>query len=46
MAEFVGKDLGEGTRDVKEYDRYCHFVAGLVGEGEEGGGCGAQATRH
>ncbi|GMH89397.1 hypothetical protein TL16_g11445, partial [Triparma laevis f. inornata] len=33
MAEFVGKDLGEGTRDVKEYDRYCHFVAGLVGEG-------------
>ncbi|GMH68559.1 hypothetical protein TrST_g11984 [Triparma strigata] len=33
MAEFVGKDLGEGTRDIKEYNRYCHFVAGLVGEG-------------
>jgi farnesyl-diphosphate farnesyltransferase len=33
MAEFVGKDLGQGTMDVKEYNRYCHFVAGLVGEG-------------
>jgi len=33
MAEFVDKDLGEGTKDVKEYNRYCHFVAGLVGEG-------------
>lgn len=33
MAEFVGKDLGQGTVDVKQYNRYCHFVAGLVGEG-------------
>lgn len=33
MAEFVGKDLGQGTIDVSEYNRYCHFVAGLVGEG-------------
>ena len=33
MAEFVGKDLGQGTTDVKQYNRYCHFVAGLVGEG-------------
>lgn len=33
MAEFVGKDLGQGTSDLKEYNRYCHFVAGLVGEG-------------
>ena len=33
MAEFVGKDLGQGTADIKEYNRYCHFVAGLVGEG-------------
>jgi len=33
MAEFIGKDLGQGTRDIKEYNRYCHFVAGLVGEG-------------
>jgi farnesyl-diphosphate farnesyltransferase len=33
MAEFVGKDLGQGTVDVDQYNRYCHFVAGLVGEG-------------
>ena len=33
MAEYVGKDLGQGTIDVTEYNRYCHFVAGLVGEG-------------
>jgi farnesyl-diphosphate farnesyltransferase len=33
MAEFVGKDLGQGTKDISEYNRYCHFVAGLVGEG-------------
>uniref|UniRef100_A0A7S2PF74 Nudix hydrolase domain-containing protein n=1 Tax=Skeletonema marinoi TaxID=267567 RepID=A0A7S2PF74_9STRA len=33
MAEFVGKDLGQGTVDVQQYNRYCHFVAGLVGEG-------------
>lgn len=33
MAEFVGKDLGQGTKDVDQYNRYCHFVAGLVGEG-------------
>lgn len=33
MAEFVSKDLGQGTVDLKEYDRYCHFVAGLVGDG-------------
>uniref|UniRef100_A0A7S4T082 Nudix hydrolase domain-containing protein n=1 Tax=Ditylum brightwellii TaxID=49249 RepID=A0A7S4T082_9STRA len=33
MAEFVGKDLGQGTLDITQYNRYCHFVAGLVGEG-------------
>jgi len=33
MAEFVDKDLGQGTLDVTQYNRYCHFVAGLVGEG-------------
>jgi farnesyl-diphosphate farnesyltransferase len=33
MAEFIGKDLGQGTADILEYNRYCHFVAGLVGEG-------------
>lgn len=33
MAEFVTKDLGQGTVSVAEYNRYCHYVAGLVGEG-------------
>lgn len=33
MAEFVDKDLGQGTTDVEQYNRYCHIVAGLVGEG-------------
>lgn len=33
MADFVDKDLGQGTVGVKEYDLYCHYVAGLVGEG-------------
>eukprot|EP00560_Eucampia_antarctica_P006822 CAMPEP_0197828948 /NCGR_PEP_ID=MMETSP1437-20131217/5434_1 /TAXON_ID=49252 ORGANISM="Eucampia antarctica, Strain CCMP1452" /NCGR_SAMPLE_ID=MMETSP1437 /ASSEMBLY_ACC=CAM_ASM_001096 /LENGTH=803 /DNA_ID=CAMNT_0043430375 /DNA_START=28 /DNA_END=2439 /DNA_ORIENTATION=+ len=33
MAEFVDKDLGQGTVLIAEYNRYCHFVAGLVGEG-------------
>jgi len=33
MAEFVEKDLGQGTTDLDQYNRYCHFVAGLVGEG-------------
>lgn len=33
MAEFVDKDLGQGTLNIEEYNRYCHFVAGLVGEG-------------
>ena len=33
MAEFVDKDLGQGTVSVAQYNRYCHFVAGLVGEG-------------
>jgi farnesyl-diphosphate farnesyltransferase len=33
MAEFVSKDLGQGTTTIDEYNRYCHFVAGLVGEG-------------
>jgi farnesyl-diphosphate farnesyltransferase len=33
MAEFVDKDMGQGTVDVSQYNRYCHFVAGLVGEG-------------
>lgn len=26
------KDLGEGPSSIDEYKRYCHFVAGLVGQ--------------
>jgi len=33
MASFVGTDLSEGTASVAHYNRYCHYVAGLVGEG-------------
>mmetsp|Transcript_31223 Transcript_31223/g.52206 ORF Transcript_31223/g.52206 Transcript_31223/m.52206 type:complete len:773 (-) Transcript_31223:287-2605(-) len=33
MASFVEKDLGQGTVDVEAYNLYCHYVAGLVGEG-------------
>lgn len=33
MASFVSRDLGQGTVSVADYDLYCHYVAGLVGEG-------------
>jgi len=33
MARFVALDLGQGTTSTEEYNLYCHFVAGLVGEG-------------
>jgi farnesyl-diphosphate farnesyltransferase len=33
MASYVSKDLGQGTVTVQDYDLYCHYVAGLVGEG-------------
>ena len=33
MAVYCERDLVEGTKDVDDYDRYCHIVAGLVGEG-------------
>ena len=33
MADFVEKDLGQGTVSVEDYNLYCHYVAGLVGEG-------------
>lgn len=33
MAKYVKKDLGQGTVTIADYDEYCHFVAGLVGEG-------------
>ncbi|CAK9012094.1 unnamed protein product [Durusdinium trenchii] len=33
MAEYVSADLAQGTLDQAAYNRYCHMVAGLVGEG-------------
>jgi len=33
MAEYVGADLGQGTSTIDDYNKYCHYVAGLVGEG-------------
>jgi len=33
MASFVQRDLGQGTVTVEDYNLYCHYVAGLVGEG-------------
>jgi farnesyl-diphosphate farnesyltransferase len=33
MAKFVEKDLGQGTVKIIDYNEYCHYVAGLVGEG-------------
>jgi len=33
MADYVSADLAQGTIDQAAYDRYCHMVAGLVGEG-------------
>lgn len=33
MALYVGKDLGQGTVTLQDYYKYCHYVAGLVGEG-------------
>ena len=33
MADFSGRDLREGTDSIAEYNLYCHYVAGLVGEG-------------
>jgi len=33
MASYCGRDLREGTADLADYNLYCHYVAGLVGEG-------------
>jgi farnesyl-diphosphate farnesyltransferase len=33
MASYVSKDLGQGTVTIADYNLYCHYVAGLVGEG-------------
>jgi farnesyl-diphosphate farnesyltransferase len=32
MASYVSKDMGQGTVTIGDYDLYCHYVAGLVGE--------------
>lgn len=32
MAEFQDRDLRHGLDDIKEMDRYCYYVAGVVGE--------------
>jgi farnesyl-diphosphate farnesyltransferase len=33
MAQFASKDLRGGTDSLDDYNLYCHYVAGLVGEG-------------
>ena len=33
MADYVARDLAQGTKDLVDYNVYCHTVAGLVGEG-------------
>ena len=33
MGDYVSRDLREGTTDILDYNTYCHYVAGLVGEG-------------
>lgn len=33
MAEFILKDIRLGTATKDEYNLYCHYVAGLVGQG-------------
>lgn len=33
MASFAQRDLGQGTVTIADYNLYCHYVAGLVGEG-------------
>lgn len=33
MADFIEKDIRLGTATLKDYNLYCHYVAGLVGQG-------------
>lgn len=34
MADYIDRDLSDkGTEDLRDYNQYCHYVAGLVGEG-------------
>ncbi len=36
MALYIARNLRQGTVDLADYNLYCHFVAGLVGEGLSG----------
>jgi farnesyl-diphosphate farnesyltransferase len=33
MADYIGRDLRQGTDDEEDFNLYCHYVAGLVGHG-------------
>lgn len=33
MAEFSNRDMKQGLLTIREYNRYCYFVAGIVGVG-------------
>lgn len=34
MAQYIRRELSDkGTEDLNDYSQYCHYVAGLVGEG-------------
>ena len=33
MARFIQRDLQQGTKNMADYEQYCHYVAGLVGHG-------------
>jgi len=33
MAGYVSRDLKNGTDDAKDFEQYCHYVAGTVGDG-------------
>lgn len=33
MADYISRDLRQGTKDEKDFNTYCHIVAGLVGHG-------------
>jgi len=33
MADYVARDLRNGTVDQKDFSKYCHIVAGTVGDG-------------
>eukprot|EP00514_Thraustochytrium_sp_LLF1b_P010886 CAMPEP_0184547432 /NCGR_PEP_ID=MMETSP0199_2-20130426/5572_1 /TAXON_ID=1112570 /ORGANISM="Thraustochytrium sp., Strain LLF1b" /LENGTH=474 /DNA_ID=CAMNT_0026941925 /DNA_START=39 /DNA_END=1463 /DNA_ORIENTATION=- len=33
MADYVARELPDGTDDLDDFERYCHIVAGTVGDG-------------